>query len=55
MIVLFAVLGMTLFFLPGGFVGGYSFLKEVMESFKFEQRLDLVFCPSTSWMTNCSG
>ena len=39
MIVLFAVLGMTLFFLPGGLLGGYSFLKEVMESFKFEQRM----------------
>jgi hypothetical protein len=39
MIVLFAVVGMALFFVPGGFLSGYPLLKEVMESFKFEQRM----------------
>jgi hypothetical protein len=39
MIVLFLGLGVTLFFVPGGFMGGYSLLKGAVEGFKFEQRL----------------
>ena len=39
MIVLFLGLGVTLFFVPGGIMGGYSLLKGAVEGFKFEQRL----------------
>jgi hypothetical protein len=39
MIALFLGLGVALFFVPGGFIGGYPLLKGAVEGLQFEQRM----------------